>query len=439
MRKVLTLVLALIVAMLPLAALAEATAAPEAAPAEAAAAAPEAVPAEATAAAPEAAPAEATAAPEPTATPDPNKVVASVDGDDILYSDVDGYFQMFASQYSAYLDVTDASVQSLLMDQALNYAIQIKLMQHKAAELGLDQLSDTDLADIEKQASDTYNNYVTTYAGYFTQTGMSEEDAKAQAEDYLATMGYPLDKFKEQYTLSAILTRVQKSVTDPITVTDDAVKAAFDAKVAAQKESYDANPAAYCSAKLSGTEVYYAPAGVRTVKHILIAPEKIDEINELKQKIADTATAEADKADAQTQLDALIAEAQPKVDEVEAKIKAGEDFQSLIDTYGEDPGMKAGADTAETGYYVCEGASYDEAFLAAAMALKSVGDVSEPVLGSYGYHIIRYEADVASGVVDFDSVKEALTSETLSTAQGEAFSKALDEWKTAAKVENFGL
>ncbi len=185
--------------------------------------------------------------------------------------------------------------------------------------------------------------------------------------------------------------------------------------------------------------MYYTPEGIRTVKHILIAPEKISEINELKEKIAAEDTAEADKADAQTQLDALIAEAQPKVDEVEAKIAAGEDFQSLIDAYGEDPGMQAGTETAETGYYVCEGASYDAAFLAAALSLKNVGDVSEPVLGSYGYHIIRYEADVPSGTADFESVKEALTSQALSTAQSEAFSKALDEWTTAATVEKFDM
>jgi parvulin-like peptidyl-prolyl isomerase len=86
---------------------------------------------------------------------------------------------------------------------------------------------------------------------------------------------------------------------------------------------------------------------------------------------------------------------------------------------------------------VCKGASFDEAFLNAALALKSVGDVSDPVLGSYGYHIIRYEADVPTGAVAFEDVKDAITSDTLKSAQDEAFTKALDEWKAAAKVETF--
>ena len=444
MRKIFVLVLTLIVAMLPLGALCEvaATPAPQAeataAPAAEATPAAEAAPvAEATPAAEAAPAAEATAAPAPTPTPDPNKVVATVDGENILYSEVDGYFQMMSSQYSAYLDVSDPSVHSLLMQQALNYAIQLKLMRHKATELGLDKLTDQEIADIEKKAEGDYNNYVTTYAGYFTQSGASAEDAKKQAEDYLTSAGYPLDKFKEQYKLSEILSRVQKTVTDPITVTDDQVKTAYDAKVAEEKASYDKDPASYCTAKLNGQTVYYAPEGIRTVKHILIKPDKISDINSLKAKIADTATSDADRKDAQTQLDALLQQAQPKIDEVMAKVKAGDDFQGLIDAYGEDPGMQKGAATAATGYYVAKGASFDEAFLNAALALQKVGDVSGPVLGSYGFHIIRYEADVPAGPVAFADVKDALTSDTLKSAQNDAFTKALDQWKAAAKIETF--
>ena len=434
MRKILTLVLALIVAMLPLAALGEATPAPEAAPAEAAAAT-EAAPVEA-ATATETAPVEA-ATPAPTT--DPNKIVATVDGDSILYSSVTEYFQVFASQYSAYLDVNDAQIQALLMNQALDYAIQLKLMEHKATELGYDKMTDEEAAAIEKKATDTYNGYIETYASYFTQSGATAEDAKKQAEEYLTSAGYPLDKFKEQYKKNELLSRVQKSVIDTVTVSDEDVKADYDSKVASQKESYDKNPASYCNTAVSGGKAYYVPAGVRAVKHILITPENLTEINDLKTKIADAATAEADKATAQTQLDALIKASTTKVDEVVAKIKAGEDFQSLIDAYGEDPGMKAGAANAEKGYYICEGASYDEAFLKAAMALKGVGDISDPVLGSYGYHIIRYESDVTPGPVAFESVKETIAADALTTAQNTAFENALAEWKTAAKVENFGL
>jgi len=424
MRKLLSLVIALIVMALPVAARMEAPAAPaaEATEAPAAEAATEAV-------------AEATPAP----TSDPDKVVATVDGDEILLRDVEGYFQTIASQYSSYVDVTQEAIRSVLMEQALEYAIQVKLMQHEAARLGLDQLTDEEAASLDKRAEDNYNAAVENYSAYLTESGVAEEDAKAQAEAYFASQGYALDQVKAQYRLSQVLSKLYSSIIDPITVSDDEVKAAYDEKVAAEKASYDADPAAYCNAVLSGNTTYYTPEGIRAVKHILIKPEKIDEINSLKSTIANEETSEADKAEAQTKLDALLEELQPKVDEVQAKIDAGEDFQSLIDAYGEDPGMKAGTANADKGYYLCEGAPYEASFLAAALALEKVGDISAPVLGSYGYHFIRYESDVPAGAVAYESVKEALSSEALKIAQSNAFSTKLDEMKAAAKIENFGL
>lgn len=432
MRKLLSLVIALIVMMLPVGALMEA-------PAATAAPAAEATEAPAAEAAPEAAAPEAAAEATPAPTSDPAKVVATVDGDEILLSDVEGYFQTLASQYAGYVDVNQEAIRSVLMEQALEYAIQVKLMQHEAARLGLDQLTDEEGASLDQKAEENYNAALANYSAYLTESGVTEEDAKAQAEVYFASQGYALEKVKEQYRMSQVLNTLYSSIIDPVTVSDEDVKAAYDEKVAAEKASYDADPAAYCTAVISGTTAYYTPEGIRAVKHILIKPEKIDEINTLKGTIANAETSEADKAEAQTQLDALLKEAQPKVDEVQAKIDAGEDFQSLIDTYGEDPGMQAGSANAEKGYYVSEGASFDAAFLAAALALEKVGDVSAPVLGSYGYHFIRYESDVPAGPVAYDSVKEALSSEALKTAQSSTFSKKLDEMKAAAKIENFGL
>jgi parvulin-like peptidyl-prolyl isomerase len=432
MRKFLSLVIALIVAALPLAGLCEAAAAPEET-----AAATEAAPAAEETQQGQGAEAQEAAETEPAEAIDPNKVVASVDGDEILYREVDGYYQSMASQYSAYIDLSQDGMRSMLMDQALNYAIQIRLMQHKAAELGLDALTEEQIAQIDESAQTLYDSMISTYAGYYAQSGVDEDQAKADAEAFLESYDYTLDKLKEQYRTTEILKRVQAHVTDAISVSDEDVQASYDGKVADQKASYDADVSAYGMAQLYGTAIYYTPENVRTVKHILIKPETIDEINTLKQKIAAEETAEADKAEAQTQLDKLMDEAMVKVNEVMDKVNSGEDFQGLIDAYGEDPGMQAGSQNAEIGYYVCEGAPYDPAFLEAALALEKAGDVSGPVLGSYGYHIIRYESDVPSGPVDFDLVKGAIGEELLSGKKDEAFTAAIAEWEAAATIERF--
>ena len=92
---------------------------------------------------------------------------------------------------------------------------------------------------------------------------------------------------------------------------------------------------------------------------------------------------EKDKAKAE-------AAAKSKIDEIEAKIKSGEDFAKLADEYSEDPGnVKDGVKQGgELGWFT-RGRMVPD-FEKAAFALKA-GEVSEPVKTSYGYHIIKVE------------------------------------------------
>lgn len=74
--------------------------------------------------------------------------------------------------------------------------------------------------------------------------------------------------------------------------------------------------------------------------------------------------------------------AKDKAEEVLAKINSGEDFDSLIDEYNDDPGQ------GEDGYTFANDGTMEQAFADAAFALE-IGDVSDLVETSYGYHIIK--------------------------------------------------
>ncbi len=70
------------------------------------------------------------------------------------------------------------------------------------------------------------------------------------------------------------------------------------------------------------------------------------------------------------------------------RAQAGDDFMSLVDEYGEDPGMEGNTD----GYYFTYGEMVAE-FEEASFALE-IDEVSGIVETSYGYHIIkRYDFD----------------------------------------------
>ena len=239
------------------------------------------------------------------------------------------------------------------------------------------------------------------------------------------------------------------------------------------------------------TTVYWMPEGYRTVKHILVVPDSEvlaavttarsdltaaeDNIEALRTELdavnnpEDTEEGEAEEADeaeeaeepeeteaprtaeeiqadidaAEASLDGLkeavekaeadcLASVQDKLDEIYGKIEAGEDFDSLIEAYGEDPGMQ-NEPTKTRGYYVCANSTnWDANFTAGAMALANVGDVSEtPVISTSGVHIIRYESDVTPGAVALDEIHDTLYEDTLETMKQDHFDSELESWISA--------
>ena len=147
----------------------------------------------------------------------------------------------------------------------------------------------------------------------------------------------------------------------------------------------------------------------------------------------------AEIADLETQLadakEAAYAAIQPTVDEVLEKIAAGEDFDALIEQYGQDPGMES-SPAKEDGYPVsADSTNWVAEFRDAAMALENVGDVSEPVRSEYGIHIIKYVSEAAEGEVGLDAVRDALETEVLTQKQDEAYNAAVEAWVEEADAK----
>ena len=126
----------------------------------------------------------------------------------------------------------------------------------------------------------------------------------------------------------------------------------------------------------------------------------------------------------------------PTAQDVLARAQSGEDFDSLIETYGQDTGMNNEPNKSR-GYLVCDGLSvYEQSFQDAAMALEKVGDVSaELVKTSYGYHILQYATDIAAGEVEYtDEIKSNIYDTMLSDAKDAAYEAAVTQWVSEAKV-----
>ena len=286
----------------------------------------------------------------------------------------------------------------------------------------------------------------------------------------MVEMGYSVDSLYDQMAENARYSAVYNDVTKDVTVTDDEVKAYYEETyVAPDREKYEGNIQSYeMNTNYYGTESHYVPEGYRAVSHILLlTPEEIEtELDACSEKL-DAAQQKMDGfVDELAELEVTPEEgAQPvnivlrkkfrrtstrrrpkskrlkrntpksrrrffalqdKIDEIYAKIEAGEEFADLIDAYGEDPGMASSPD----GYQVHkDSTSFVAEFRDGAMSIENVGDVSNPVLSDFGaYH--KYLRDVPAGAVELsEEAFEDMKNELLTSKKDEAFQAAYAEWQ----------
>jgi parvulin-like peptidyl-prolyl isomerase len=93
--------------------------------------------------------------------------------------------------------------------------------------------------------------------------------------------------------------------------------------------------------------------------------------------------------------------------EVRAKIVAGEDFGKAAQQYSEDTG--SARQMGELGWFSHE--QMVSEFSQAAFSLKKEGDVSEPVLTQFGWHLILFQGKKEAGLLSFEEARKVIMQE----------------------------
>jgi parvulin-like peptidyl-prolyl isomerase len=88
--------------------------------------------------------------------------------------------------------------------------------------------------------------------------------------------------------------------------------------------------------------------------------------------------------------------------ETRDKLHAGADFATLAAEVSDDPTAKANG--GKLGWFTAE--KMDAAFAKAAFGLNKVGDLSEPVMSAYGWHIIRLDGRRPPQAMPFEKVSK---------------------------------
>lgn len=365
--------------------------------------------------------------------------------DEVAYS-MD-YMQMLYAMYGMTYDVTDPEIVRGTQEAVVNKMAEQAVMVEKARQLGLDQLTADEQARLERAAENTWQEYRdSVYFELSLPEDVTEAEAEAAIDKVCAAEGTSYETVRQKELLSLMNEKLQAWAIRDVTVSEEDVRAAYDAAVAADVEKCAANPSYYGMALLNGGRVCYCPEGYRYVKQILIQYSDEDTAAMRNAEIAlNTAEEGADTAALTAALEearaAALARIDAEADEVLARLAAGEDWDALSAQFNDDPGMMSGAEFASTGYPVCEGfEQFDPVFVEAAMALQNVGDWSDKALGSYGYYIIQYTAGAIEGAVSYETARSVFAEELLAARQDAAYREAVQAWVSEMDVKiNMGV
>lgn len=331
-------------------------------------------------------------------------------------------------------------------------------MDNAVEDYGFNTFTEEEAAALMEQAEDAcaqtlayfVEDYKSLYAGF-----MDDETAQEMARDYLHRSGCTVDGLYQTAVRYAGYDRLYAAITDAVVLSDEEVQAYYlehhaepdRALFEDDIEQYERYTGVY------GQTVYYIPDGYRAVSQIFLSfPEDVlSEIDVCRSKMEIIRNSLEDAAEAerhlligemdnlQAQILSIREKALPRLqgtlDEIQEKLAAGESFDSLIALYGEDEEML----DCPQGYMVhAQSIVYEAEFCDAAMALKQIGDVSEPVVTNSGVHLIRYLSDVPEGMVELSGdAFEAMAQEAAQTRKDEVFQAAMDEWGAQYSVTVF--
>lgn len=423
-------------------------------------------------------------------TPDLNKVVATVNGQDITYAEYQNLHDYYTQLYMYYgYDITaDAENYNEFKKNLLTSLVNEFVVRQKAEELGFTNLSDEDMAEVNDAFLADYASYMENFREQAESDNLNDPsidvdarmDELARAE--LEKNGQSYDKTYYQYILDRAIANLQQSIYDQVTITEDEIRAYYDEELASQKEAIAEDPTAYedYAEGYSGVPALFVPEGYRYATHILVKFEGLDEtidnrIGEIEDRQAEIEdrleeieseieALNSTAADYQTRLDALNAEkdqlnaendtltaeydnlvaqrkaaALARAQEVIAQLDAGKPWEELAGRYNDDTGTQEGGLYYETGYLVGpQTKTYYQTFTDEAMTLTQVGQYSKtPVETGYGYHILMLKSIVTPGEVPFETVKDSLHELVLSEKQSEKWKATQEEWIAAANIVKY--
>ncbi len=340
--------------------------------------------------------------------------------------------QAYAGSYGIALEdiKQDESVWQMLRNDFVNSLVLDCIITHQAAELGY-TFTQQDQAAFEKEYAtfleqlDQANRASAVMDG---AKGKEEIDQKLQElrQVYFAAQGYTAESYKEQQQRYYITRMVKKQMAQTLTASQADVESYYQTGWQLQKRSYETT-----GATPSPESVLFYPQGYTYVKALYLAfPSEV--VSTTAQLFSQNDPKLEGMLNRETQL------LQPTINEIRSKLAAGVSFDTLVEQYGQDDGMKM-EPYKTTGYFTSvEYGNLVPAYKAAVEALQAVGDVQECVTYK-GYWFLYAAQIVDQGPVPLEevkgSVRQALLEEKQALEWESLTQRLLAKAKDAGDVE----
>lgn len=365
----------------------------------------------------------------------PERVIVATVGND-THITLNRFLQVATTyldnEYEAPLSVMGKNDYPDITDYVLESMINTEVIRMKIEEEGI-LLTEEDRTEAEKTLEESLDDLTQQYMPTYQNDQTSDDEAYAKAREEIESLyfteHYSRENMIDDYILQMSSAALKSKIVKDVTVTDEELEEEFNTRVEESKTRYAETPSDF-SKDFSDYNYFYIPEGTTYVKHILIAiPEETrKQITELRNAGNDT------EADAlyQTELGML----REKADDVLKRALDGEDFDELVASYGEDPGMELEPAKSD-GYLMYPGSTdWVEPFYQAALALAADGDITtELVATEFGYHIIQRSSTLTSGPAE--DRKTSLRSTLLSERQDALFNEKVTEWKEEIGVKRY--
>lgn len=329
------------------------------------------------------------------------------------YALISSYYQMMGMDEAEYAENAKYSVIDGLVEQ--------KVLEIKAKEAGVYELTDARKAQIEEQVKAEYEDNIEYYMAFRFDDSKSDAEVREETIAYLNENGYSYEQMLADAQQNAWRDALYEHVTRDMTITDEQLREFYETQVTTDEMTYQASFTEYEMDAEAGRTIVWHPAGVRRIEYFQLSFDDAQAIEYLSLQAA----VEGGDTSKQADLDALYTQLDEKVQAALSRIQGGEDFTSVAAEFGGILEARVGVQSSLRG----------DAFRDAAMGLANVGDVSGAVRTDGGVCILRYAGDVPQGAVPFETVADELRVNYAAEIQSSIYNATVLQWMDEANIQ----